>query len=579
MAMLQRVLKQILRKLMYGTWDSTPSDQYKKIRYRRIWISSALVTSLVAIAPLVFMTVVNIHQYHKTIKEEAIHPTSRLVSSNKRALEYSLEERRNALVFIANEKSTEVLADQESLHAIIANLETTFQHFVDLSFIDKDGNVMSYAGPKRYEEKLKGVNYSQAGWFREVREEGVYISDVFPGFRETPHFVIAVRHTDPGGDFHVLRATLDMELLTKRIPTFSKGDSTDAFIMNEKGVLQTASGQGIAALQKAPVPVPPRSAVTEVIEKGSGSGGYVLGYAYIENTPFIFVMTRRMPELMQSWVSLRGTLLGFLAGSILVILILTMAVSSVLVGRIRDADVRHEKALHKVEYTSKMASIGRLAAGVAHEINNPLAIINEKAGLLHDFVDMTEEFPRRERSLKLIESIIASVERGSAITHRLLGFARHIDVKIQSINVAELINEVLGFLEKEAMHRNIEVRMFVDDDVPEIQSDKGQLQQVFLNLINNSLEALKKDGRVGILIEAKDPDKIMVTISDNGPGIPTEELDHIFEPFFTTKAEGTGLGLAITYGIVRKLRGVIEVESTVGQGTTFHVSLPRTRDD
>jgi signal transduction histidine kinase len=574
------LLKNLLRKLMYGTWGAAPSDVYKKIHYRRIWISSVFITGVVAIAPLVFMTVVNIHQYHKTIKEEAMHPTSRLVSSNKRALEHSLIERKNALQFIANEKSTEQLADTQILRSIIDNLNSTFEHFVDLTFIDEQGNVINYVGPARYESKLRGVNYSQAGWFQEVRDEGAHISDVFPGFRETPHFVIAVRHRDPHGDMHVLRATLDMELLTSKIPSFSKDDGTDAFIINEKGVLQTASRFGRKALEKAPVPVPPKMAATEVLEKTDDSGrAYVLGYAYIEDTPFIFIMTRPLPELMQSWLSLRGTLLGFLAGSIVVILLLTTAVSSVLVGRIRDADMHHEMALHKVEYTSKMASIGRLAAGVAHEINNPLAIINEKAGLLHDFVDMTPEFPKRDKSLKLIESIIASVERGSAITHRLLGFARHIDVKIQPIDLPALINEVLGFLEKEAVFRNIEVQTFIADGVPSIMSDRGQLQQVFLNLINNAFEALKKDGRVGILIENKDPDLVVVTISDNGPGIPEEDLGHIFEPFFTTKTEGTGLGLAITYGIVRKLRGEIEVESQEGRGTSFHVVLPRIRGD
>jgi len=149
----------------------------------------------------------------------------------------------------------------------------------------------------------------------------------------------------------------------------------------------------------------------------------------------------------------------------------------------------------------------------------------------------------------------------------------------EPIALPELINEVLSFLDKEAMFRSIEVQTFVAEDLPAIESDKGQLQQVFLNLINNAFQALKKDGRVGILIEDREPDHVMVTISDNGPGIDKEDLEHIFEPFFTTRSEGTGLGLAITYGIVRKLRGEITVESAVGQGTAFHVLLPRKRGD
>jgi signal transduction histidine kinase len=252
-----------------------------------------------------------------------------------------------------------------------------------------------------------------------------------------------------------------------------------------------------------------------------------------------------------------------------------MGTSSYLVSRIREADLRQAEALHGVQYTSKMASIGRLAAGVAHEVNNPLAIINEKAGLAKDLISLSKDFPQKEKFLKLLESILASVERCSTITHRLLGFAKRMDVHTETIDLEVLINEVLGFLEKEAAYRNISIRVHASDGLPSIESDRGQLQQVFLNIINNAIEELEGGGQVDISLDKEDGDMVTATITDNGRGIPEEHLKQIFEPFFTTKKEyGTGLGLSITYGIVEKLGGNISVKSEVGRGTSFAVTLP-----
>ncbi|MBW2174464.1 MAG: two-component sensor histidine kinase, partial [Deltaproteobacteria bacterium] len=232
-------------------------------------------------------------------------------------------------------------------------------------------------------------------------------------------------------------------------------------------------------------------------------------------------------------------------------------------------------AQHKIEHTNKMASIGRLAAGVAHEINNPLAIINEKGGLLKDILSLSSELPPKDKLIGLVDSIIYSVERCSVITHRLLGFARHIDVRSETIDISQFIEEVLGFVGKEAQYRNIAVNMDVAENIPLVKSDRGRLQQVFLNVVNNAFAAVDDGGRIDISVKLESVDKISVTITDNGSGIPAENLRTVFEPFFSTKGEkGTGLGLSITYGLVQKLGGNLSVESEVGKGTSFRITLP-----
>jgi signal transduction histidine kinase len=468
---------------------------------------------------------------------------------------------------------------QEELIKIKTNLEDAFDYFVDLGFVDGNGDLISYAGPIFLQKKLQSVNYSHEDWFFEALRKGVYISEVFRGHRGNPHFVIAVRVTNEAGEHLILRATLDMEILTEQIPYFTNDDPSDAFIINTKGILQTKSKHSSNVLEKSQVPVPEYSKEVVVAEKEDQNGNqYVMGYAYIQDTPFIFVMTKTLPNLMQNWFSLRSKLLIFLIISIWIIQILTVTISSVLVSRIREADMQHENAVHQLEYASKMASIGRLASGVAHEINNPLAVINEKAGLLQDLILMSEDFPIKEKTLKLIDSILKSVERGSVITHRLLGFARHMDVIIETIDLKLLINEVLGFLEKEAVFRKIKINAVYSENLPTIESDKGQLQQVFLNIINNALEAIKKEGRIDILVEQRSPETVTVVVYDTGPGVNENHVDRIFEPFFTSKKEGTGLGLSITYGIIKKLRGDITVKNNnERQGASFIITLPLKR--
>ncbi len=213
---------------------------------------------------------------------------------------------------------------------------------------------------------------------------------------------------------------------------------------------------------------------------------------------------------------------------------------------------------------------------MAHEINNPLAIINEKAGLMKDLIELTPEFENRDKYLGLTNSIQKSVERCKTITHRLLGFARRMEVQFEILNVNDVVKEVQGFLEKEYVYRGIDIRMELDENLPQISSDLGQLQQVFLNILSNAIAAVADNGNIIIRTWDQDPETIGVSIQDNGTGMSEKTIKHIFEPFFTTKkGYGTGLGLAITYGIIQKLGGKIKVESKLGEGTIFYVYLPK----
>ena len=553
---------------------SVPKGAYRALRR-----SVVLATATVALVPLIITTFMNYMQYREALQAEAVQPMARLTLNTKRSLELFLSERRSVLTFLVHDRPFSDLCNEQTLMRMISNLNRSLEvgAFVDLGVIDDRGDQLCYSGP--YE--LAGRNYIDQDWFHEVARLGTYTSDVFLGFRNSPHFAIATRHDRDEGGFYILRATIDADMLSEQILTAGLNPTDDVFLINREGILQSPSRRYGEILQPFPMPVPHFSPSVEDVEVVDSEGEKIfMSSAYIASSPFILIHIKPAREAMGRWFSLRSELIGFLIVSTALILGVVLWGSGLLIRRMREADERRTALYHHVEYSNKLASIGRLAAGVAHEINNPLAIINEKAGLVLDLVTVDPDVKHRERLVAAVDSILKSVQRCKKVTHRLLGFARHMDVTTETIDLETLLKEVLGFLEKEAEYREVKIHFDIDSEVPTITSDRGQLQQVFLNILNNAVAAVAQGGNIGVEIARKGLERVAVTIADDGVGIPKEQQERIFEPFFTTKdGSGTGLGLSITYGIVKKLGGEIRVESTLGEGTRFTVELPVSRKE
>jgi two-component system NtrC family sensor kinase len=569
------VIGNVKRWLHEFTTDLTGFADYGNAphRYRRLRRNMIILGMLGSMLPLLLMAVVNYHQYQRALKNEVVQPMRALVNKTKHSFELFLTERLSAVSFIASAYTFQELADEQTLNRIFRVMKKEFGGFVDLGLIDSSGIQVSYAGPYQ----LKDKDYSEQSWFQEVKVRGSYISDVFLGYRKFPHLIIAVAHTTGTGESWILRATIDTDKFNNLIASMGLEPTTDAFLLNQDWILQTPSKFYGKVLDVCALSYPPVSYEPNVIETWDYDGNEVLmAYTFFVTPKFVLAVVKPRGEILKPWFALKSELFFiFIAGVVLICLAL-FKVTDVMVKRMEESDQKREAAYHGMEYSNKLASIGRLAAGVAHEINNPLAIINEKGGLMRDLIEYSPNFPDREKFLSLTDSIVQSVERCRTVTHRLLGFARRMDVEVEVLELNEVLREVMGFLEKEALHRNIDVRLQLAVDLPRIASDRGQLQQVFLNILNNAFQAVDDGGFVSITSWDRDPDTVGVSIQDNGKGMSEETLKHIFEPFFTTKkGSGTGLGLSITYGIVKKLGGDIEVHSKEGQGTTFTVFLPK----
>jgi two-component system NtrC family sensor kinase len=252
--------------------------------------------------------------------------------------------------------------------------------------------------------------------------------------------------------------------------------------------------------------------------------------------------------------------------------------------KIQRIEAEHQEAEYRKRMEQRMiaaerlASVGILAAGVAHEINNPLAIISESTGWMRQLFakDELKDMPRRDDFIKALDKVEKSVERASRITHQLLGFAGKSEPAVSQVSLAELAEEAIRLVIHEIHNRDIKIVRQIKPGLGRIQSDPYQLRQVLMNLLTNAIHAVKSGGSIAIAIEDLGNGQV-ITVSDTGQGIPRENLDKIFEPFFSTKApgEGTGLGLFVSRGIVEKLGGTIEVESEIGRGARFSIRLPK----
>jgi signal transduction histidine kinase len=568
----------ILGKLKPKFWDYrdvAAGPQKHLFNFRRIWKLAVLLTAGVSLLPLAFMAVIDYTVTKHAMESQILLRTSRLVSNTRRTVSFFLAERKSALDFIHQDNTFDELNSSDRLAAILENLKTGFGGFVDLGVIDASGIQRTYVGP--YE--LEGRNYSEQDCFREVLARGVCISDVVLGFRQVPHLVIAVKHMLPDGSFYVLRTTLDNERFNDLLSQLEVSGQGDAFIINREGNLQTPSRSHGKVLEKISLPVPGYSTKTEVFEaEDSRERPLIVGYAYVEDTPFILMIVQEKGELMKPWHWSHEEFIVFLIVSVIVILIVILSVATYLVNRIYLADQRRIATLHQVEYSNKMASVGRMAAAVAHEINNPLAIINEKAGLVKDLFTFKDQYVNDDKLMRLVNAILNSVERCAGITRRLLNFSRQMDLSVQPIRIDELVHDVLAFWSKEAEYRSIGVSVSVPEDIPKFESDRGKLQQILINLFNNAFAALNDGGQLDITVTRDGKDSIALSVTDDGCGISEEDMKHVFEPFFTTKTTrgGTGLGLSITYGLVQEIGGKISLESEEGKGTSFVILLPLT---
>jgi two-component system NtrC family sensor kinase len=543
--------------------------------YKKLWLKILFTTLGFSLVPLFALGLTIYYQFSVSYTAKIMENLRTLAENRRSALDLFLEERLSQLYAMAHTHSLEQLSNERHLNRVFNVMQVRSKSFIDIGIIDQEGNHLAYIGP--YQE-LKKVNYKNEDWFQMAMSEGVHISDVFLGFRKAPHFIIAIM-TREGGKSWILRATINSDIIDQIVRAAQIGKKGDAYLVNTKNILQTTprfSG-GIFGHPKGPDFSKTMETLVEEIDVNGKNTLYAT--TLVNKNKWILVIREDPRE--QLTPLLRARFLGgllFAAGIILIVLG-TIAITHSMMNKL--VRMEREKATSEdmMIQSSKMAALGKMAAGIAHEINNPLAVIGEKAGWMKDL--LKKEDMAQSRNFQEFQDAASKIEyhvsRTKKITHRLLGFARRMEPVQEHVDINRVLDDTIDLLENEARYRKIDLQTDYHQDLPSTTSDSSQLQQVFLNILNNAIDAVEKDGEI-LISTSYNPhnQEIIVAVKDNGPGIPKETLPKIFDPFFTSKAmgKGTGLGLSITYSIVEKLGGRLMVASEVGQGTTFTIYIP-----
>jgi two-component system NtrC family sensor kinase len=522
------------------------------------------------------------------------------VEDNRRIVELFLDERTSDLKFTAFTHSLDFLTDTTSLSETFHLLNQKGHYFTDLGVIGLTGKHKSYIGPFDLMDK----DYSKTFWFKGVLTKGVYISDMFMGYREVPHFIIAVLYSK-GDETWILRATIDNEFLSSLVDTTRLGKTGEVFLVNREGVYQTTprfkgeimgkttlpmnlfTGESGILISDSTVPtgsfapegsIPIAYRIKTLLVPAHSQ--HIVAYSRLKNIDWFLVVKQDFREFFGDVDHLLAILV-FLHVIILAILIVSVFTARYMVKVVEKRDKQAETLNRKLMQARKLASVGELAAGVAHEINNPLAVIRTASmvmsELTEDEKDLNEQY--RDHLVKSLSQIDGQVDRCGRITQNLLSFSRRTPSASTFVDLNVVLTDVVGLLENKANSSGIHISLDLQQNIPQIRTDRFELEEVFLNLVHNAIDAHddKPYGSINISTRLDSArNGLVMTIADSGSGIADGNLERLFDPFFTTKpvGKGTGLGLSISYSIIKRMGGDISVQSEVGKGTTFTLFLP-----
>lgn len=559
----------------------------KKQHFKKLKIRLAVGLLSAFILPYVLFFLYFQYQFTSSLKNTGKLNLESLSNSEKNTIDLFLQERVVNLFNLFRLDSQFINPPPQSkMDQYLQRLRRNNDAFFDVGFHDETGVQVSYAGP--YPD-LQGQNYREEKWFKELIDQNrdFFISDIYLGFRNRPHFTIAIKQIIDGKTC-VMRSTLDPDKVYMFLRSISRGKSVESTIINREGKFQVVDperGELLGLSQYIP-PADVPSGVSEIISNGDR---VLIGHAWLNESSWALLVRQTLKDAYADLYRSRRIMIITLAVFFVIIAIALWFANSRMIDRIEADTEQSQELKQQLFHVSKLASVGQLATGVAHEINNPLAIIVATTGVIKDMLN--PEFnlnPTPEAILKEVENIESAAFRARTITRQLLAYGRKNEPVLSPCNINQVLNEITsGIKEREFNIAGIDIVRDYDTNIPDLLLDVDKIRQVFLNLINNAGDAITgsgaRSGAISLITQRKEKE-IKVIVKDTGPGIPPDRLPDIFNPFFTTKevGKGTGLGLSISLNIIESLGGTIEVQSIEGAGTQFIVTLPiqqKTEDD
>jgi two-component system NtrC family sensor kinase len=323
------------------------------------------------------------------------------------------------------------------------------------------------------------------------------------------------------------------------------------------------------------------------IETDSQGNEYLYATTRLTNKNWLLVVRQEKADAFKALSTAANMiiLISLLGGAI--IIGVAFYLTDRIVARIQRTDREKNQLNEQLIRAHRLSELGEMAAGFAHEINNPLQVMKSEQALIETIISELKASGQLPESDDLtdvedsIRQISLQIDRCSKITHAILRFGRKSEAAVQDFDIQQFIPEIIEMVAKKARVDGIAIHQDIQNGPLSIHGDPSQLQQVLLNLFNNAMDAIIErhgtaGGELSVISTPADNNRVRILVRDNGCGISAENLDKVFSPFFTTKpvGKGTGLGLSVCYGIIQNLGGHMTVESTPGEGTTFVIELP-----
>jgi two-component system NtrC family sensor kinase len=547
-----------------------------------------VILACMILVPLVpFLLVLGIGYYYFTdsLENNTITSIQRIVHDHRQMIESFLMERKADLEFILDTFTFEDLSRPDKLSRMFGSLLKESSAFVDLGIFDENGLHVAYHGPYQ----LSGKVYDQAPWLKAVLKNGFYISNVFLGYREVPHFVIAIAKINQDRQW-VIRATIDTQTFNELVKNVHIGETGEAYLLDAEGVFQTERRSGGALMKKDPDRPkygPVHDGIKTFIDSDAHGEPFLYATTWLKDDSWLLVVRQEKADAFKALhqASYLIVLISVLGGAVIVPLALFL--TSFIIRRMEHMDQEKDQLSEQLIRAGRLAEIGEMASGFAHEINNPLQIIKSEYALIEMiFADLKEKGDIKESQdladlENSIDQIKLQVDRCADITQAILQFGRTGEPAIKDIELRTFIPEVVSMVAKKAGVHGIVIKQEISDQNSDVHGDLRHLQQVLVNLLNNAIDAvIARHGSSGgvIWIESSRAENgyVEIKIRDNGSGISSENLNKVFTPFFTTKpvGKGTGLGLPVCYGIINKMGGGLAFNSRENVGTTFTIRLP-----
>ena len=475
-------------------------DSVRQKHYRYLRKKSLLRLFLTYVLPLIIVIIYFQLQYNALIKDDQSLRLKSVAESISKTIDLFLWERKGNLINALDDPAMLTHPANSTLQSYLTKLKKDSEAFVDIGYFDSSGIQSEYAGPYT---NLTNKDYSHEAWFISLKNSDIryIITDVYQGFRQQPHFTIAVKK-NINNNLHILKASLDPKKIYEYITAAEHSGDVMISIVNGTGLYQLSTSSNGKALDYSPI-VPPKGQKIGIEQTELNNNSIIFSYAWLNEVKWAVIVQNKSRSKDESFLTETNRVLFISTGIIFILLVVIIYRSKKIVIEIEKKDTAvEEKNIVKLqlEHASRLASVGELASSVAHELNNPLAIIASEVSTIKEIINPAIQTNTKCSELELhVGNIYNACFKCRDITKKLLSFVQQNDFKISENRLEKIIDDIIDeFYIHKLSVSEIELIKLYDNDLPAIITDAYQLRQVILNIMNNAIDSITPPGKITV---------------------------------------------------------------------------------